>query len=159
MPGALALVLALLLFPVAAAAQDPSMTRFAAESTAVLHGVCIHNAARWDGQRRMIVTDTTIRAVEYLKGNLGSTITVSEPGGELPERNLAMTVPHVARFQRGEEVVVFVWRDPGGAYRVVGGAQGKYTVDRDPATGTKRVGQLPLATVIENLRAAGRGTP
>ncbi len=99
----------------------------------------------------MIFTTSTFRVEKYLKGNLGPSIRITEPGGVLPENNLAMIVPQFPTFNQGEEVVVFVWTEPRGTHRVLGASEGKHTVRMDPTTGRKMVQGKPLDEFVRQI--------
>jgi hypothetical protein len=43
---------------------------------------------------------------------------------------------HVPTFRQSENVVVFLRKDDRGDYHVAGGTQGKYSIERDPKSGT-----------------------
>jgi hypothetical protein len=75
-------------------------------------------------------TDTTLRISAVLKGPVaaGKTVVVRQPGGETATGG--MRVAGAARFQRAEEVLVFL-RPVGSFYIAVGMCQGKYRIYRD----------------------------
>jgi hypothetical protein len=123
------------------------------QSSAIFLGVCNYSKSRWDEAKRMIFTDSTFRVKEYLKGDLGSVVTITELGGVLPEFNLALTVPHSPQFYAGEEVILFIWTDPQGIHRVLGASQGKCSVRADPATGDKTVQGVPLEEFLRHIES------
>jgi hypothetical protein len=73
---------------------------------AIVHGQVVAIEPRWADGRRQIETLVTVRAEEYLKGNLGSEVTFKVPGGQMgPYRRVVVGAPI---FREGEEVVVFL---------------------------------------------------
>lgn len=131
--------------------SEPDWREMVASSHAIFLGTCTYYESHWDETKKMIFTTSTFRVEKYLKGNLGSSIRITEPGGVLPENNLAMIVPHYPTFHQGEEVVVFVWTEPGGTHRVLGASEGKHTVRMDPATSRKMVQGKSLDEFLRNI--------
>jgi hypothetical protein len=132
---------------------QPDWNAMVSSSHAIFLGTCTYYESRWDEAKRMIFTTSTFRVEKYLKGNLGPSIRITEPGGVLPENNLAMIVPHFPTFHQGEEVVVFVWTEPGGTHRVLGASEGKRTVRMDAATGRKMVQGKSLDEFLRDIDA------
>ena len=93
----------------------------------IVSGDVVRNWCGWDSGHRFIWTHTEIAVREKWKGNLGSTVTVSEPGGTVD--GLGMAVAGMVRYTPGEKIVVFLYRTPIGLIRTVGLAQGKLQVD------------------------------
>lgn len=94
----------------------------------VVHGTVRRVESRWSGDRRRIVTDVEIEVTEALKGQVGSTVLLIQPGGTVGD--IGQTVHGLATFTPGEEVVVFLDRHGSRSFRVTGMAQGKYQVRR-----------------------------
>lgn len=95
-------------------------------------GTSYSDWARNDDQSRRIYTFTEIQVDEAIKGGFGNqrSVIVRELGGE--KDGLGMQVPGTAKFQRGEDVVVFLGRrNEDGSYNVRGMSMGKYNVARD----------------------------
>ena len=118
----------------------------------IIWGHCKRIKSRWDPRSRLIVTDATIDVRSQYKGDLASTITVTALGGRLPERNLALTVPHAPQFQAGEESMLFLKRDGAGAVRVVGGGSGMIPIVRDAKTGRLRADRRSWAQLQQAVR-------
>jgi hypothetical protein len=81
--------------------------------------------AKWSGDRRRIVTEASLTVSEVLKGDVGKTALVVQPGGEVGE--VGQIVHGVARFAVGQDVVVFLERR-GDRFTVTGMVQGKFTI-------------------------------
>jgi hypothetical protein len=104
------------------------LPELAQTSDAIVHGTVRRVESRWSGDGRRIVTDVEIQVTEALKGQAGSTVLVTQPGGQVGD--IGQRVSGLAAFTPGEEVVVFLERRGKTAFRVSGMAQGKYQVQR-----------------------------
>jgi len=91
--------------------------------------------SEWDEGKTRIITRVTLAVDEYLKeGNERSkAVTIVTLGGEIGEVGEMYT--HVPTFRQSEHVVVFLRKDSRGDYRVAGGTQGKYSIERNPESG------------------------
>ena len=104
----------------------------ASRSTHVVHGRVTQSGAAWVNGR--IETRIELR-IETLWGNPedeAPTVTVAIPGGQVGE--LAQRVSGSPRLNVGEEVVLFLWREPAktrGDFRIVSLNQGTYRVFRE----------------------------
>lgn len=83
-----------------------------------------------DQKQGRILTHTTLAVRERLLGDVDAELTIEQWGGTVGERT--STVPGDAQFEVGEEVVVFLRRDPSreDVLFLTALAQSKYTVDR-----------------------------
>lgn len=110
----------------------------------IVVGRVVSNAARWQG--KLIVTVSTIQVNESLKGRSGNQIEITQLGGTAVHpvigAPVTMTVSEQAALRPGEEVLLFVHTEQTGARQLVGGAQGKFVVQEEPATGKRK---LPVA--------------
>jgi hypothetical protein len=77
-------------------------------STIAFEGRCLENRSERDGATGFVVTFTTFAVVDALKGQLGSTHTIKQIGGSLPDESLQYKVEGVPSFTVGEEYVVFL---------------------------------------------------
>lgn len=135
----------------AGATQD-DLKRMVSQSDAIFLGVCTTSRSRWDEAKRTIFTDSTFLVGEYMKGDFGPTITITEPGGVLPEFNLGMMiVPQVPQFRAGEEVALFVVINPSGVFRVLGGLQGKHAIGIDHDTGDKMIQGMHVKEFLHRI--------
>ena len=99
-----------------------------------------------------IYTVTTIKVIESLKGDAKKDmlLTVRQIGGQMGE--WSQYVPGDARFEKQEEVLVFLRHDPrDDLHFLVGMAQGKLTVDTD----TDRIGKSVQHTHTRPLHVHG----
>jgi hypothetical protein len=104
---------------------------------AIVRARCIENSTRWDSGE--IWTFTTFDVEEIWKGSTPSRITVRLIGGEV--RNLKSTVSGVPRFDRGEELVLFLERTAAGDFSVVSWVQGTFRIGHERGTGSEIVTQ------------------
>jgi hypothetical protein len=132
------LLLALIAPPVCATQvvrlDTPALVR---GSSDIVIGSVESTASRWNAARTHIVTDVTLRVDEALKGAPGATVTLTQMGGDVAGLHLEVDGSPV--FRRGERSVFFLWRDSHGRAQVNGLAQGKFDIERDPATGRASV--------------------
>jgi len=124
------------------------------DARAVAYGRVVTLEPRWLEERRSIETLVTLEVETYAKGDLGRTITLRVPGGQMgPYRSIMLGAP---TFVEGEEVVVFL-ADSGPAIpHLVGLAQGVFRVRTDVATGsrlvTPEIVRMPGAAALEPSR-------
>ena len=151
-----ALVLALSVTSVLA--QDKRMTvdDLAKNADAVVVGKVTAVHSEWSSDRSRIFTRVTIGVDEYLKGQEnGGAITLLTPGGEIGD--VGEIYSHMPTFRTDEHVLVFVEKDKQGLYRVSGGNLGKFTIEKDQATGREFVaGRTLLEQFVANVRKATR---
>ena len=138
-----------------------SVRELAAEAGAVAHGRVVALESRWVDGRRGIETLVTLQVESYAKGDLGQSVTLRVPGGQLgPYRSVMLGAP---TFVEGDEVVVFLASSGPAIPHLVGLAQGVFRVRTDRATGsrivTPEIVRLPGAATLEPARVVrGDGT-
>lgn len=181
-PGWAALVLAVFC-PLAAPATTllrVDVATLTKQADAVVVATVVGSASRRTSDGLRIVTDTELKVLQTLKGQVGDTATVMQPGGVVGD--VGQHVAGVARFSPGEEVVVFLEKR-GPRWFVAGMTQGKYRVERstdgkaafavpardagatfvDPATGQEShaaPGPLKLEVLLAEIaKAAGQTAP
>lgn len=91
----------------------------------------------WNAAHTKILTDVGVRIERSLKGGGGETLVLTQLGGEVD--GVRTTVLGGPLFAPGEDVLLFVWRDPSGRGQVNGLSQGKFEIRRDAATGRQFV--------------------
>lgn len=93
-------------------------------ASVIAHGRVTDVHGEWTEGRRTVETLVTIDVSDYLKGDLGSTLTIHVPGGRLGRyRTVFVGAP---QFAVGDEVVLFLR-----ANRIVGLSQGAFRVVPD----------------------------
>jgi hypothetical protein len=126
-----------------------------AGSDVIFTGVCVSSQSRWDAQNRVIVTDSVFRVEQYIKGTGPSTVLLTNPGGVLPQFNLAMSASGVPDFHVGEEVLLFLTRPPRGNAALYGLGRGKQTIERE-RNGAPKIQGTRLDLVINQINRALR---
>jgi hypothetical protein len=119
-----------LLFALAASATSIpriSFEQLTDRSELIFSGQVTRSWSDWDAEHKFIWTHYEFAASGSFKGNLQSTVVVSEPGGVVGNRG--MTIAGAVAYQIGDKVVVIAQRMPNGYLRTTGWGQGKYLVD------------------------------
>lgn len=138
-------LMTILLFTVmyeAAAAQTRRLPleELSKKSELIVTGTVVDQRAEWNEEKTKIYTRVTIAVDEYHKGERSeNTITVTHLGGEVGEVGELYT--GTARFEKDEEVFLFLKKDQKGNYRVTGSNLGKYKIQHDQRTGQKVIGR------------------
>ncbi len=124
------------------------------DARAVAYGRVVALEAQWLEERRSIETLVTLEVETYAKGDLGRTVTLRVPGGQMgPYRSVMLGAP---TFVEGEEVVVFLAASGPAIPHLVGLAQGVFRVRTDVATGarlvTPEIVRMPGTAPLEPAR-------
>ncbi len=117
----------------AASAVRASVEQLSQKSVLVVRAKCLSSEARFTADGATIETYVVLERLESIVGEAPAKMTVLCRGGTVGEKSLK--VAGQARFKVGEEDVVFLRKDPRGAWRVLGWCQGKFRVVRNPDTG------------------------
>jgi hypothetical protein len=154
--SSIALLVAALVFAGAAQAtqiilQTPQQLGQA--SPLVVRGKVSTVRSYWNETHTKIFTETVVQVDEAYKGQATSTARVIQMGGVVG--NVRMHVYGALAWQTGEEVLLFLEPDGHGAHRVCGFSQGKFLIERDPATGEAFV-VGPALDDVEVLGAPSR---
>jgi hypothetical protein len=138
------LLAVLLLCPPASATSmlKVDLPELASSAEVIVHGTVRRMESRWSADGRLIVTDVEIQVTESLKGQAGSTLLVTQPGGSVGD--IGQKVSGLASFSPNEEVVVFLERRGARSFQVTAMAQGKYKVQR--SEGQTRAMAVPEST-------------
>lgn len=135
------------------------------QADAIVIGECIEKETKWVAKH--METTITVKVDEYVKGDMGGEIKITQLGGEVDKPvPLIQSIPGMASFGVGEKVLLFIASPPpemaakttdpdlpkrnpksliaGSAY-IVGWHQGKYTVLTDPKTGEQKVGKRNIS--------------
>jgi hypothetical protein len=115
------------------------------EARAIAIGRVVALQPRWREGRRGIETVLVLDVERYLKGNLGPTVALAVPGGQMG-RYRSM-VPGAPVFAEGEELVLFLAADAPSAAHLLGLGQGVFRIMTDRASGLRLVVPEILATV------------
>jgi hypothetical protein len=112
--------------------QKLSFDRLIGEADLIIKGRVEELKARQVSDRRSMITIVTVSIERQFKGPQVSSVTIEQPGGSLGD--IAQGVPGLPEFSSGEEVIVFLKRQRGGAFNIVGGKQGKFTAKTQPGS-------------------------
>jgi len=124
------------------------------KSTAVLYGKCSKVKCEWNDKKDKIYTYVTVVPEAYIKGNLGSEVTITVPGGQVG--NILYEVSDMPFFVEGEETVAFIWKNPAGKNLVTGGYQGKMKIEKDSKTGKRMVSGAGIEEPETGVQAPGQ---
>jgi hypothetical protein len=104
------------------------------DSAAVaFEGTVVSNRTTRDDASGFVVTYTTFRVHEALKGNPGETVTIKQVGGELPAEGIREKAYGVPRFTAGQSVVLFLYgTSQAGFSSPVGLDQGRFMISNEP---------------------------
>jgi len=103
------------------------------EATLVVRGVVSQVQSFWNETHTKIFTETVISVDATYKGREVRTARVVQLGGVVG--NVRVHVHGALSWRAGEEVLLFLEPDNRGGLRVTGFSQGKFDIERDPATG------------------------
>lgn len=122
----------------------------------VVRARVLDRISRWTEDGHQIHTFTTIEVISNMKGAAGGAIVIRQLGGEVD--GVGSFVGGDAHFEVGEEVVVFLRRNPDGepVFHLIGLAQGKFRVERtgDRVSAVRDLSDLAMMRVVD-----GRYTP
>jgi hypothetical protein len=110
--------------------QRLSFDRLISEADLIVRGRVekIKNQQAADG--RSVTTVVTVSVDRQFKGPQVSSVDIEQPGGSIGE--MVQAVPGSPEFSSGEDVVLFLKRQRGGTFKIVGGKQGKFTAKIQP---------------------------
>jgi hypothetical protein len=132
-----------------------TVAEMARRADVVVQGTVVRQSASWNAERTRIYTVTELRVVEALKGTAtaGATISIRQLGGTLD--GIVQSIAGNARFDVGEEVVVFLDQDEAlPLHYVIGMAQGKFSVRRTGPAVQAAQDTSDLAFVRPNVAGA-----
>ena len=131
-------------------------------SAVAFQGTCIDNRTGRDPQTGMLVTMTTFRVDDVLKGELGAaTYTIKQIGGSDAGTNLHFKVHGVPKYSVGESYVLFMnGVSTAGFTSPVGLSQGRFVIQDGEVGNGRDFGDLTANMGIElpeasKARAAG----
>jgi hypothetical protein len=125
------------------------------EATLVVRGVVSHVQSFWNETHTKIFTETIIAVDETYKGREVRTARVVQLGGVVG--NVRVHVQGALSWRAGEEVLLFLEPDNRGSLRVTGFSQGKFDIERDPATGGMFITRPALEAVAEAGASGAQG--
>ncbi len=127
------------------------------EARVIVVGRVTGTDAQWTDGRRNIETLVTIDAEQYLKGDMGRSLTIRVPGGQVgPYLSL---MPGAPRFSPGDQVVLFLAGDGPAIPHVLGLGQGVFRVVTSATSGARTVIPELLTASSAGAVAIVRGDP
>ena len=142
------MLLILLLCSLQAAATSVlpvSLQRMTTKADIIFHGIAINNEVKLDQISGHVATYTTFKVNEVIKGNPGTTHTIKQIGGKLPDSNVRQLVHGVPQFTVSQEYVIFLPKASSmGFSSPIGLSQGKFDIRK-----------LNGKTLVSNGRALG----
>ena len=127
------------------------------EARVIVVGRVAGTDAQWTDGRRSIETLVTIDVEQYLKGDMGRSVTIRVPGGQVgPYLSL---MPGAPRFAPGDQVVLFLAGDGPTIPHVLALGQGVFRVVTDAASGARTVIPELLTAASAGAVAVVRGDP
>ena len=121
-----------------------TLEQLAARADSILVGKVV-NIACYQEDKGNIYTRATLSVEQTIKGETEGEVVITILGGEV--NGLTQWVSDTPSFQLGERAVVFLDKDEG-IFTVVGGFQGKFTIDKNNMVS----GNKPLTEFIDQLR-------
>ena len=85
-----------------------SLEQLSTRATLIIYGEVLSNQVKPDAQSGQIATFTEFKVIDLIKGDAADTHTIKQIGGELKDRNMALRIHGVPRFQVGKNYVVFL---------------------------------------------------
>ena len=85
-----------------------SLEQLSTRATLIFYGEVINNKVKQDEQSGYIATFTEFKVIDLIKGKAADTHTIKQIGGALKDRNMALRIHGVPRFQVGNNYVVFL---------------------------------------------------
>jgi hypothetical protein len=125
-----------------------SLDELGRQAYSIIVGQVSEIAAQQEGNG-YIHTLVSLAVERIIKGEVAQSLAVSVPGGTV--NGQVLEVEDSPSFSQGERVVLFLEKT-GGDSSVVGGIQGKFTIDDEG-----RVGDVTLEQFIEQIRDAVAG--
>lgn len=85
-----------------------TLEQLSTRATLIFYGEVLSNQVKQDEQSGYIATFTEFKVIDLIKGDAANTHTIKQIGGELKDRNMALRIHGVPRFQAGKNYVVFL---------------------------------------------------
>ena len=126
-----------------------------AQAIAVGHVAAVQ--PRWREGRRGIETALIFEVERYLKGDLGRTVTLAVPGGQMGRYRSVM--PGAPVFAEREDLVLFMVADAPSAAHLLGLGQGVFRIMTDRMSGTRLVVPEILTIAPTGSTKVVRGDP
>jgi hypothetical protein len=150
----LAVISLLLPGAVAASTLIPrTLEELSERAEVIVVGTVAEQEARFNDERTLILTHTTIDVQETIAGPPAAVLELSEYGGRVGQQGFA--VPGMPRYKEGQQVLLFLCRDALGLLRTCGATQGRMLVRTLEDGSTRASGAMagqPVDEPLELLR-------
>jgi hypothetical protein len=124
----------------ATSAQKLSLEQLVRQADLIVKARVQEISAQQPPDPSTLATVVALDVEEQWKGPKTSQVTLKQPGGSAGE--ITQRVMGLPEFSVGEEVILFLKKQPDGRYATVGGKQGKFTIKTDPRSGKEMVEDL-----------------
>ena len=114
-----------------------SMEQLTQASSDIVEGQVASQISEWNAAHTQIVTITTFKVVQTLKGRAANNLRVRLLGGTVG--HVTVTVPGQVTFRPKREYILFLEPADDATYHVVGMIQGAYPIYRDVTANEERV--------------------
>lgn len=136
-----------------------SLERMSKKAELIFYGTVISNEVKIDKVSGHVATFTTFDVIDVIKGNVGSTHTIKQIGGQLPGSKIIYKIYGVPRFTIGEKTVVFMPKESRiGFASPIGLSQGRFTVSEQNGVSTingSRATQAVRANSVQTAKTPG----
>lgn len=123
-----------------------------AKAKYVFLGNCLENKVAFDPISGRVATFTTFQILESLKGNPGTTYTIKQVGGQLPDSPIVEHITGVPQFAVGQRYLVFVPAPSRiGFASPVGLTQGVFTAKENASGETTVSNGRDVADLLETV--------
>jgi len=117
------------------AVEKLTLEELTARADFIVLGTVTNLTSQWTADHKSIYTLVALSVEELIKGDLGNgEIVIMVPGGTA--EGVTQTMEDAASFRVSERVVVFLRQGDDATYYVIGGFQGKYTIEDDKIAGS-----------------------
>ncbi len=122
-------------------------------SDVILTGKVTKQKSEWAENKSRIITKTTIKVDEYLKGSENNnSVVVSHPGGEVD--GVGELYSHMPEFNDNEEVLVFLKKDNNSSdFKVFSGEDGKISLIRNSSGEKMTASNISLNTLKMQIKS------
>ena len=124
--------------------QSLILQKLSGDADLILTGKVTKQQSGWTQNKSRIITYTTIKANDIIKGNSNqSDIVVVHPGGEID--GVGELYTHMPTFKDDEEVLLFLKKDNKSSdYNVLYGEEGKIALMNSPSGEKVTASQMPV---------------
>jgi len=108
--------------------QMAELQKLSKDADVILTGKVTKQQSAWNQDKSRIITYTTVKANEYIKGNTNNNyVVISHPGGEID--GVGEMYTHMPTFTDDEEVLLFLKNNKDNSdYNVLYGEEGKIAI-------------------------------